>query len=164
MHLSNNLEYEPIYRRGKNSIMLTPDNLAHEVRVFVYRYFEGRPDFLLLRRHPRAENELGPVRGSVELSEHLRDAVLREVREETGILRPSHLIDLEFQSKLVIGEAGLIQWDFGYQAPGSEAAHGIRKGPQVAEACWLPFEQAFGLLSSEDRSALVRLQMMLRAG
>ncbi|MCA8969809.1 MAG: NUDIX domain-containing protein [Planctomycetes bacterium] len=145
--------------------MLTPDNLAHEIRVFVFRYTDGRPDFLLLRRHPRAENELGPVRGPVELSEHLRDAVLREVREETGLVRPSHLIDLEHQSKLVIGDAGVIQWEFGYQAPCEDTVACIRPGPQVVETCWLPFEHAFQELPSpQDRSALIRLQLLLQAG
>lgn len=145
--------------------MTTPSNLSHEIRVFVFRYSGGRPDFLLLRRRPRAENELGPIRGSVDVSEHLRDAVLREVREETGLLRPAHLIDLDHTSKLVVGDAGLIQWEFGYQAPSLDADAEICPGPKVVETCWLPFERAFQRLpSSNDRSALIRLQMLLQAG
>lgn len=144
--------------------MSTP-HLTHEIRVFVFRYQAGRPDFLLLRRRPRVENELGPVHGPVELSEHLRDAVIREVREETGLIRPAHLIDLDHASKLVVGDEGLIQWEFGYQAPETDVETRLHPGPEVAEAHWLPFEGAFQHLPNpEDRSALIRLQMLLQAG
>lgn len=145
--------------------MTMPQHLSHEIRVFVFRYAEGRPDFLLLRHRPRAENELGPVHGPVEISEHLRDAVIREVREETGLIRPAHLIDLDHTSKLVVGDEGLIQWEFGYQAPSADVDTRLAPGPAVVETCWLPFERAFQRLpSAEDRSALVRLQMLLQAG
>ena len=41
----------------------------------------------------------------------------------------------------------------------------IKPGPVVAETMWVGFENAFQSLElPEDRSALVRLQMHLRAG
>lgn len=147
-----------------NAIMDTP-RLHHQVRVFVFSFEEARVRYLLLRRRPRSENTLGPVRGPVELDEHLQDAVIREVREETGIVRPAHLIDLEHTSTFVLGDEGVVQWEFGYQAPGLDTGSSIQPGPLIAESMWVGFEDAFQALElPEDRSSLVRLQMVLQAG
>jgi 8-oxo-dGTP pyrophosphatase MutT (NUDIX family) len=140
-----------------------PKILAHQVRVFVFRFDPEHVEYLLLRRRPRSEHTLGPVRGRVDVSEHLQDAVLREVRAETGIVRPAHLIDLEHTSTFVVGDQGLVQWEFGYQVPGTPP--GWSPGPEIAETLWTPFEGAFRTLEQpDDRSALVRLQMYLQAG
>ncbi len=144
--------------------MTAPKVLKHRVRVFVFQYAEKRLNYLLLRKRPRVEHDFGPVRGGVELDEHLQDAVLREVREETGLLRPAHLIDLDHTSTRVFGDEGLVHWEFGYQAP-NRAEAAIHPGPQIAESLWLGFERAFEALENpDDRAALVRLQMHLRAG
>jgi len=137
--------------------------LHHKVRVFVFRLEEARIRYLLLRKKPREEHVLGPVQGVVGLDEHLTDAVLREVTEETGIEGPTHLIDLEQTSQLVLGDEGLVEWDYGYQAPTNRGKL-LVPGPKIAETIWTDFEDAFGQLElPEDRSALVRLQMQLRA-
>ena len=136
--------------------------LHHKVRVFVFRFEERQPRYLLLRHQPRLENSLGPVHGTVGLGEHLEDAVLREVAEETGLRHPSHLIDLEHFERLCFGDEGVVEWEFGYETRG----HGplIVPGPQVVETIWANFDQAFQTLEiTEDRDALVRLQMRLGA-
>lgn len=145
--------------------MESPRVLRHQVRVFVFRYDEDALSFLLLRRRPRTEHTLGPIRGSVEVDEHLTETVLREVREETGIVRPAHLIDLEHTSTFVVGDEGLVQWEFGYQAPRPREEQDISPGPDVAESMWAGFQRTFQTLEdATDRSALVRLQMFLQAG
>jgi len=139
--------------------------LDHKVRVFVFCFDGPQVNYLLVRRHPRSENILGPVTGAVGIDEHLRDAVLREVREDTGLTHPKHLIDLDHTSTLTIGDEGLVEWDFGYQAPGNRESALINPGPQVVESSWCQFERAFGLLEfPDDREALIRLQVMLQAG
>ncbi len=139
--------------------------LDHKVRVFVFCYDGTTVNYLLVRNHPKTENILGPVTGAVGLDEHLRDAVLREVREDTGLTHPKHLIDLEHTSTLTIGDEGLVEWEFGYQAPVIGDSALICPGPQVVESSWFRFENAFGLLESpDDRVALVRLQVLLQAG
>lgn len=144
--------------------MESPRNLRHQVRVFVFQFDEERLEYLLLRRRPHRENVLGPIRGRVEHDEHLQDAVIREVREEIGIERPAHLIDLQHTSTFVLGDEGLVHWEFGYQAPTLADTQDIHFGPAVAETRWFGFEEAFQTLElPEDRSTLVRLQMFLRA-
>ncbi|MDP6423432.1 MAG: NUDIX hydrolase, partial [Planctomycetota bacterium] len=134
--------------------MTSPRVLNHQVRVFVFRFENESPSFLLLRQQPRTENELGPIRGPVAVDEHLQDAVIREVREETGLWRPAHLIDLEQTTTFMLGNEGLVQWPFGYEAPAPDARE-IKPGPTVCESIWVPFEHAFETLATpEDRSAL----------
>lgn len=136
--------------------------LSHKVRVFVFRYDNGQLSYLLLRRRPSSENILGPIKGLVGIDEHLRDAVLREVREDTGLTHPTHLIDLDHASTFTIGDEGLVEWEFGYQAPILGPAGQIQPGPDVAESMWVGFEGAFcSLEMPEDRDALVRLQVLI---
>ncbi|MEZ5988557.1 MAG: NUDIX hydrolase [Planctomycetota bacterium] len=136
--------------------------LDHKVRVFVFRHDGVQVDYLLLRRRPLVEHGFGPIRGIVGLDEHLEDAVIREVREETGLVRPTHLIDLEHVSRLFFGDDGLVEWGFAWQAPSGDLE--IRPGPDIAESLWTGFDHAFETLElPEDRETLVRLRMMLES-
>ncbi|PIE22408.1 MAG: hypothetical protein CSA62_12395 [Planctomycetota bacterium] len=149
----------PLHRRGSEVETMV---LHHKVRVFVFRYEEQQPHFLLLRHQPRLESRLGPVHGTVGMGEQLQEAVLREVTEETGLQHPSHLIDLEHFERLCFGDEGVVEWEFGYQTLGHGSV--IVPGPQVAETIWANFDRAFRSLEfSQDREALIRLQMRLRA-
>ena len=142
--------------------MSAPNQLHHQIRVFVFNFEEGAWNFLLLRRKPRVENGLGPVQGPVEIDEHLHDAVLREVREETGLVRPAHLIDLEHTTTELLGDEGIVQWNFAYQKPQSVNSDEIHPGPSIAELTWAKFDRAYQTLElPEDRSMLLRLQMHL---
>jgi hypothetical protein len=88
--------------------------------------------------------------------------VLREVCEETGIRNPCHLIDLEHQERLIVGDEGVIEWEFGYQARSGDPHELIIPGPKVAETIWANFDEAFQRLErSTDRDALVRLRLRL---
>lgn len=140
-------------------------SLDHNVRVFVYQVLDHQVQYLLLRQKPRAEWPFGPVVGPVNIDEHLQDAIVREVRVETGIRRPVHLMELFEPSKELFGDVGLVEWPFGYQA--GTPANPIRElqpGPMIGEFVWLPFERAFRLVENpRDRDALVRLQLRLGA-
>ncbi|MDA0374198.1 MAG: NUDIX hydrolase [Planctomycetota bacterium] len=136
--------------------------LQHRVRVFVFQFQEREPRYLLLRHRPLAEWPLGPVIGSVGHAEHLVDTVLREVTEETGLVRPTQLLELADPTKDLFGDVGLIEWPFAYEAasPGQPAE--ILPGPTVGEFAWMGFDEAFRSVEGRrDRDALVRLQLKL---
>ncbi len=139
--------------------------ISHKVRVYVFRWDENRLRFLLLRKNPPQENVLGPVCGPVGLDEHLPEAAVREVREETGLVEPVHLIDLQHANRLVIGDEGLVEWEFGYQARSDADEKRLSPGPDVSDLFWLDFDQAYARLeAAEDRTGIIRLRMRLQAG
>ena len=139
-------------------------SLQHRVRVYVFQVGEIGPRFLLLRQKPAAEWPFGPVVGSVGVGDHLQDTILREVREETGIEKPLHVIDLRQPSKELFGDVGLVEWPFAYQAGAPH--HAVPKvvpGPRIGEFLWLDFERAFEHIESKlDRDNLVRLHLRLQ--
>ena len=137
--------------------------IDHQVRVFVFQVLHTGVEFLLLRQKPTAEWPFGPVIGPIRPDEHIQDAVLRQVEEETGIPSPTHLMDLEVQGKELFGDIGIVEWPFAYQAgaPSSPVAS-ISPGPTVAEVAWMNFQQAFEHVGHDrDRDSLVRLQVSL---
>lgn len=138
--------------------------LEHKIRVFVFHVLEDGIRYLLLRQKPRDEWPLGPVIGTVAPGEKLQDAILREVRAETGLRRPVHLIELAHPQKELFGDLGLVEWPFAWQA-GTPAEHEcpLHPGPMVGEVQWLPFDAAFRCIElAADRDALVRLQLTLQ--
>ena len=137
--------------------------LQHRIRVFVFRFDGPDARFLLLRHRPRTEWPLGPVVGPVGPGDHLREAVVREVQEETGIARPHLVLDLAEPAKDLFGDCGLIEWPFAYQAGTPDQPEpAITPGPRVGECAWMDFEAAFQSVESQrDRDALVRLRLRL---
>lgn len=136
--------------------------LQHRVRVFVFQIQEREARYLLLRHRPVAEWPLGPVIGSVGHAEHLVDTVLREVTEETGLERPTQLLELADPTKDLFGDVGLIEWPFGYEAASQGPKAQILPGPTVGEFAWMSFDEAFQSVEGKrDRDALVRLQLRL---
>ena len=139
-------------------------SLEHRVRVFVFQFLEDEIQYLLLRQKPREEWPLGPVVGPVALDEGIEDAIVRGVREETGLSKPHHIIDLAEPSKELFGDIGLVEWPYAYQAgiPG-DPSPGIVPGPTVGEFRWMTFEEAFHEIGTPvDREALVRLRLDLQ--
>lgn len=137
--------------------------IDHQVRVFVFQVLHTGIEYLLLRQKPTAEWPLGPVVGPIRPEEHMQDAVLRQVEEETGIPHPTHLMDLEVPGKELFGDVGIVEWPFAYQAgaPSSPIAP-ISPGPTVGEVAWMNFQQAFEHIGNDrDRDSLVRLQVQL---
>lgn len=138
--------------------------IEHQVRVFVFDVLNTGIQYLLLRQKPTVEWPFAPVIGTVRPDEHMQEAVLRGVLEETGFQRPVLMMDLAEPQKDLYGEIGLVSWPFAFQAgaPSSPAAE-IHPGPTVGEFAWVNFARAFELVENpRDRDALVRLQLDLQ--
>ena len=140
-------------------------SIDHRVRVFVFQILNSGIQYLLLRQKPTQEWPFGPVVGTVRPEEHLKDAVLREVEEGTGLDRPVHLMDLVVPQKELFGDIGLVEWPYAFQAAApSSPAPEVRPGPTIGDFAWMTFEQAFERVgTSLDRDSLVRLQISLKS-
>jgi len=138
--------------------------LDHRIRVFVFQYLERDPRFLLLQHKPAAEWPIGPVIGSIQHDEHIQDAVVREVKADTGIAKPLQIMDLSQPSKEIFGDIGLVEWPIAYQAGSPEQPiKELTPGPRIGEIAWMEFEEAFQRLETGgDREHLVRLHLRLQ--
>ena len=138
--------------------------IDHQVRVFVFQVLEEDIEFLLLRQKPTVEWPFGPVVGTVRPGEGLRDTICRQVREATGIQRPTHILDLQIPKKELFGEVGLVEWPYAYQAGTPQnPIREVTPGPCIGDFAWLDFNAAFACMENEqDLTALVRLRLCLQ--
>ena len=138
-----------------------PD-LVHRVRVFVYGYRGGSPDYLLVRRDQGLESFWTPLHGPLGFGEKLESAVRREVRDDAGLDRLLELIDLKMPATYTIGSEQIVEWNFGCRAEAVSDALELR--PDWAEFRWAEFGEAFPALELEqDRAAILRLHTILAA-
>lgn len=136
--------------------------LLHRIRVFVYRMSGIKPTYLLLRSDQGIEGFWVPVHGSIQFGEQLESAIHREVRSDTGLVRPMDVIDLEMPSRMVVGDEHVIEWNFGFRAlPDAER---LCLDPRFCDFRWADFSAAYPSLEMEaDRAAIMRLHTLLSA-
>ena len=113
--------------------------LCHRIRVFVYRYNEGRPDYLLLRA-AQLESFWTPIHGPIGFGEKLESAIRREVMDDIGLARPSRLIDLGMQTRWQLGDEETIEWVFGFHA------HPRPEDMRVDLKRWSDFRSLYGTI------------------
>ena len=136
--------------------------LTHRIRVFVYRFDGGRPDYLLLRR-AQVESFWTPIHGPIGFGEKLESAIRREVMDDIGLGRPTELIDLQMPTRWLVGDEEVIEWIFGFHAPPAGSSLRIDR-ERWADHRWVQFPQAYPSLELEyDRAAIMRLHAMLHA-
>jgi 8-oxo-dGTP pyrophosphatase MutT (NUDIX family) len=137
--------------------------VLHRVRVFVYRFEDAHPSYLLLHSAQGAEGLWRPVHGNIEFSEQFETAVRREVLEETGLVNRGGLVDLELPLRQLLGDEEVVHWNFGFHA---------ERVPEVLQLDhqrwdqyrWSPFDRAFTRFGLEDdRVAVTRLHALLHA-
>jgi hypothetical protein len=137
-------------------------DLLHRIKIFVFQHSDREPQYLLLRGAQRMESFWGPLQGNIGFGEKLETAIHREVLDETGVLKPLDLIDLEMPMHLSLGDEDIIEWTYGYKT--LPPVRPLRLDPRWAEFKWVEFARAFPLLESElDRAAFMRLHARLRA-
>lgn len=137
--------------------------LSHRVRVFVYRFESGLPQYLLLRRNQGIESFWTPLHGRIGFGEKLESAIRREVMDETGLGRPLELIDLKMPLRWLLGDEEVIEWSFGFRTvPAAEPLDLAQQ--RWAGFRWEPFPTAYPSLELEaDRAAIMRLHAILHA-
>ena len=137
-------------------------DLLHRVKVFVFQMAGPEPRYLLLRGAQGIESFWGPIQGNIGFGEKLESAIQREVMDDTGILPPLDLIDLEMPSRLILGDEEIIEWSFGFKSVPTRTE--VRLDKRWAEFRWAQFSQGYPLLEFDsDRAAIMRLHTLLRA-
>jgi hypothetical protein len=134
--------------------------LSHRIRVFVYRFHEGHPDYLLLRA-AQLESFWTPIHGPIGFGEKLESAIRREVMDDIGLGRPSRLIDLEMPTRWLVGDEEVIEWLFGFHAlpTASDLRVDVKRWSDFR---WVQFPEAYPALELEyDRAAIMRLHTLL---
>lgn len=117
--------------------------------------------YLLLKRVTFQGGFWQPVTGGVEDTETLEEALLREVREETGIRTVVRVIP-DLQSHRVYAPRAVYEHAFGVEVrPGTKVK---LDGKEHSDARWCDFEEARDMLVfPANRLVLERLDSFLNA-
>jgi hypothetical protein len=136
-------------------------DLLHRIKIFVFRFRESQPDYLLLR--PSGPEGLwGPIQGPIGFGEKLETAIRREVMDDIGIARPVGLIDLQMPGRWLLGDEEVIEWTFGFRTPPDQDR--LHLSDRWAAFRWAAFNEAYPTLELDgDRAAILRLHSLLNA-
>lgn len=123
-------------------------NLPIKVEGIMYAVKDGKFSFLLLKRSPEDGEFWQPLTGTVEDGEKLRDCLLRELKEETGIQEVLN----------VTPELHRFNWKNKRDETITEMVYGIELKPnqevslslEHTEHCWCDFDEAINLLAKEN--------------
>lgn len=117
---------------------------------------ENRRILLIKRGHAPAAGEWSIPGGTMEVGETVREAVVREAREETGlVVEPGELLGVF--DRVVRDEQGRAQFhyvliDFLCAPSGG----GLQAGGDAAEARWFTAEEVVKLPLPEDTAEVIR--------
>jgi len=71
-----------------------------QVEIIIFRLIKGSYEYLLLKRIEARGGFWQPVTGGLEEGENINDAVIRELKEETGITKIKRIIDKVYEFTL----------------------------------------------------------------
>ncbi len=136
--------------------------LIHRIKIFVYRFAETKPSYLLLKRDQGLEAMWGPLQASLGFGDKLETAIRHQVHEGIGLSTPERLLDLEMPGRWSIGDEEVIEWMFGVRTEDIVRPESI--SPDWAAHRWATFDDAYRSLGFElDRAAVMRLHTKVLA-
>jgi 8-oxo-dGTP pyrophosphatase MutT (NUDIX family) len=133
--------------------------LPIQVEAIIFRRNRDRIEYLLLKRLPERNGFWQPVTGGIEKGETRKEALCREVMEETGVKNIVAVIEglyyFEFSDPNLNQE-----YVYGVEISSSEEIVLDRK--EHSEYRWCSFQEALPLLHwKENKEALRKLNMTL---
>lgn len=98
-------------------IMLSkPKRTNKQVEIIVFRKNKNKKiEFLVLKRNKERGGFWQPLTGGVEQGESLREALMRELYEETGIKDVKEIIDVEYNFSFGEGKKKQYEYVFGVE-------------------------------------------------
>ena len=133
--------------------------LPIQVEAIIFRRNGNKVDYLLLKRLPERNGFWQPVTGGVEEGETRKEALRREIREETGI------------KNIIAVLEDLYLFEFSDPNPYQEYVYGVEVSPsekimldrkEHSEYRWCSFQEALQLLHwKENKEALRKLNKTL---
>ena len=132
--------------------------VKRKVQVYLFRRTNSSVEFLLLKRTQALRGFWQPVTGTVEEGETPRQAVHREVNEETGLKDLQHVIGPVFSFMFVKNRI-----EFHEDVYGVEAANvSITLSSEHSEYRWVNLKEALELLHYvQNKKGLCRLKQQL---
>lgn len=136
--------------------------LHHRIKVFVYRFQDETPNYLLLKPDQGLEALWGPLQGELGFGEKLESAIRKKVHEDIGLRPPGRLLDLDMPGRWTIGDEEIVEWTFGFRSAGPFEPS--RVADTWAAHRWAHFQEAYSSLGLEpDRAAMMRLHTTVLA-
>ena len=129
--------------------------LHHRIKVFVYRFEQAAPHYLLLKPDQGIEALWGPSRTSSGSARSWR-ARSANACGTRWASTSGRLLDLDMPGRWTLGDEEIIEWTFGFRARG-------RVRPELLEGTfaahrWARFQDAYSSMGLElDRQAAMRL-------
>ncbi|MDG1049838.1 MAG: hypothetical protein P8M11_00015 [Planctomycetota bacterium] len=136
--------------------------LIHRIKIFVYRFAETKPTYLLLKPDQGLEAMWGPLQASLGFGDKLETAIRQRVHDDVGLPTPQRLLDLEMPGRWTIGDEEVIEWMFGVRTEDLVKPEGL--SPDWTAHRWASFDDAYRSLGLElDRAAVMRLHTKVLA-
>ncbi|MCJ7718906.1 NUDIX pyrophosphatase [Candidatus Bathyarchaeota archaeon] len=133
--------------------------LPIQVEAIIFRRNSSRIEYLLLKRLPERNGFWQPVTGGLEEGETRKEALYREIEEETGITNLIRVIEglhyFEFSDPNLNQE-----YIYGVEVSSTEEV--VLDGKEHSEYRWCGIKDALQLLSwKENKEALEKLNTIL---
>jgi hypothetical protein len=136
--------------------------LIHRIKIFVYRFAETKPSYLLLKRDQGLEAMWGPLHAPLGFGDKLETAIRQHVHDDIGLTPPQRFLDLEMPGRWSIGDEEVVEWMFGVRT--EDIIKPGKISPDWAAHRWASFDDAYHSLGFElDRAAVMRLHTKVLA-